>query len=96
MIEFSDDTIADLMNIRETIAQDSPVRATAKVSDIIDTCHRLEAQPGLGRVHSGMVRRFSKKPWLIVYAPNDTGIKIYGVFDSRQDWAARLLNRALK
>ncbi len=95
MIEFSDDTIADLMNIRETIAQDSPPRATSKISEIIETCHRLEAQPGLGRVHSGVVRRFSKKPWLIVYAPSDTGIKIYGVFDSRQDWAAVLLSRGM-
>jgi plasmid stabilization system protein ParE len=93
LIEFSDDSIADLTSIREWIAQDSAVRATDKISEIIATCQLLEARPGLGRVHRGLVQRFSKKPWLIVYAPTATGIKIYGVFDSRQNWAARLLSR---
>ncbi len=90
MLQFSDDAIADLTNIRETIAQDSPARALEKIEDIIKTCKYLETHPGLGRVHRGNIRRFSKRPWLIIYAPSAGGIWIYRVFDSRQDWAARL------
>ena len=93
MIQFSDDAIADLAAIREAIAQSSQVLATDKINEIIVTCQRLEAHPGIARVHKGAVRRFSKRPWLIIYAPNDSGIEIYGVFDGRQDWAARLLER---
>jgi len=93
VIQFSDDAIADLNCIREIIAEYDPLLATKKISEIIATCQRIEAHPEIGRVHWGTVRRFSKRPWLIVNSPNDTGIKIYGVFDSRQDWAFRLLNR---
>ena len=90
MLDFTDDALSDLRDIRETIAADNPRLADKKAAEILATCQRIEAFPSIGIVFDGDLRRFSKRPWTILYTETETGVLVQRVFDTRQDWRARL------
>ena len=86
MLDFTDDALSDLRNIRETIAADNPPLADKKAAEILATCQRIESFPSIGAVFDGDLRRFSKRPWVILYTETATGVLVQRVFDSRQNW----------
>jgi len=86
---YTDDSKADLENIRKQIAKDSPIRAAQKGAMIDDTCKLFDKVPKMGRVYSGTIRVFPKESWIIVYEPTKAGAIIHRVFDSRQDWRSQ-------
>ncbi len=90
MLDFTDDALSDIRHIRETIALDNPPLADKKAADIIVTCQRIEAFPSIGSVYDGDLRRFSKRPWVILYTETEIGVLVQRVFDSRQDWRTLL------
>lgn len=91
MAVFSNDAIADLRNIRETIATDSPARALEKIEMIIEICQLLDVHPGMGVKHAGSYRRFAKERWVILYRPVVGGVFVQRIFDSSQDWRSRII-----
>jgi plasmid stabilization system protein ParE len=90
LVEFSEDAIADLTAIRDWIAADNPKIAAEKSALIAATCELLDSFPGIGAVYADPLRHFTKELWIIFYRPTETGVYIYRIFDSRQDWRAQL------
>jgi plasmid stabilization system protein ParE len=90
-LEFTRDAIAELENIHARIAEDSLERADKIAAAIKRTCGLLLTSPKMGRPLPDGTRKVTKKPWIIVYDLLPTGPIILHVFDSRQDWQAKLL-----
>ena len=90
MVQFSEEATADLENIYETIAVYNPALAQEKIDGIQKVCALIDTRQTMGMAVSGTEngRRFSTPPWIIYYRPGPTGIFVYRVFHSRQDWRA--------
>jgi len=88
LVTFSDNAISDLTEIREWIAQDSPSRASEKAQIIIETCRLLDSSPKIGRELADGTRKFTKRPWIIIYELKDDGPYIIHVWDGRRNWQA--------
>jgi plasmid stabilization system protein ParE len=92
MLDLTDDALNDLRNIRERIAEriaaDNPHLADKKAAEILATCQRIDAFQSIDVVFDGDLRRFSKRPWIILYTK--IGVLVQRVFDTRQDWRALL------
>jgi plasmid stabilization system protein ParE len=91
MVDYSEQAIADLETIRSRIALDNSRIATQKSAMLLGTCQLLDSFPDIGAVYSDPIRQFTKELWVILYRPTETGVYIYRVFDSRQDWRSLLL-----
>ncbi len=91
MVEFSGKAIADLEQISRWIALENPRVALEKATMLADACELLDQFPGMGRVYFEPVRHFTKELWVILYRQTRTGVYVYRVFDSRQDWRAQLI-----
>jgi len=90
VLVYADAAVTDLARIREYIAQYSPERAAQKAAMIDRTCKLLDGRPMMGRPFLPPLRLFTKRPWLILYEPVETGVLIHRVFDSRQDWRSQI------
>lgn len=93
-IERSPDARRDALRLALWIGRQGGVDRAQAVSDRLEAALVLLARrPMLGRPRPGFdgdPRSFSVRPWVIVYdlLPDDAGIQVLRILDSRQDTAA--------
>jgi toxin ParE1/3/4 len=88
VVEFSNDALEDLKDIRAHIALYNPKLAHSKALQIIEKCRALDALPKRGR--PGRVsgtREITVKPWVVVYEITVIGPIILHIWHGRQSRA---------
>ncbi len=90
MVEFSNEAIADLSAIRDRIAVYDPQIAAKTSAALAESFEVLDEFPRIGTLYADPLRYFGKDLWVIAYRPTETGVYVYRVFDSRQNWRGQL------
>ena len=88
--EFTPDARADLQQIHDFIAQDSPRNALRFIDRLEEQCYRLADHPyiGVGRSDFGPTHRSFTVPgtrYIVIYRPLDEGVEIIHVRQGSQD-----------
>ena len=88
--EFTPDARADLQQIHDFIAQDSPRNALRFVDRLEEQCYGLADHPyvGVARPEFGPTHRSCAVPrtrYIIIYRPVDDGVEIIHVRQGSQD-----------
>ncbi len=102
-IIWSETAHADLLEIIEYIAQDSPVNAKKTLKSIKDKASDLYLSPEQGRVvpelqEQGITQYLELiiHPWRLMYRITDNTVVVLSVLDARQNVEDILLNRLTK
>jgi plasmid stabilization system protein ParE len=95
--QFTREALGDLDELWVYIAIENPDAADRVVADILDTCERLGAMPGLGHTREDLtdrpVRFFPVGRYLVIYRPDRTPIDIIAVLHSARDVPRILTDR---
>ena len=95
----------DVLDIVDYIAVEAPMNAAAILARLQARAASLDHFPGRGRItpelhHIGItsIRELTEKPWRIIYeySGDDSAVLIIGVFDTRRELQALLLERLLR
>jgi toxin ParE1/3/4 len=93
-LAFAREAEADLARIGDWIAQDSPLRAAAFVSEIEERCRRLtsmpRAHPLVPRYETRGVRRAPHGDYLIFYRIIGDTVEVVHVLHGRRDYEKTL------
>jgi toxin ParE1/3/4 len=86
MVEFSAEAVADLINIREYIAQNNPETAARIAAMIRQKSQLLNTSPLAGRPgrERGTRELSTAKPWVIVYEITTDGPYVLRIWHGRQ------------
>ena len=85
--------IRHLVAARNYIAKDSPERAAAVASVILENVELLVTQPQMGRPGRVLGTRelvVPETPYIIPYRVRDEDLELIAVFHGRQRWPAKL------
>lgn len=86
--EFTDRAIADLEDIHDFVAQDSPSAAARLVALIRERCFLVAENPMLGRrrpEHGPGLRSFPVGNYIIFYRPTPNGVQVLRVVSGFRD-----------
>lgn len=87
-IHFTRRAVADLNEIYDFIAQDSPSTAISFIDLLEDECKVLAQSPKIGRLREELaqnLRSFSVGNYVIFYRPVERGIEIIRILHSARD-----------
>ena len=89
IVIITDEAEADLEEIGDYIARDSPRRAVSFVSELVDRCERLTGMHNSfplvsGHEHTG-VRRRPYGEYLIFYRFDETGVKVLRILNGARN-----------
>ena len=83
------EALADLEEIREYIAEDSPDAADCVVDEILDAAAALAPMPHMGHrrpdLTSGPFRFWTVRSYLVVYAPEESPLLVVAVLHGSRD-----------
>ena len=79
---------ADLKDIHDYIAEDSPINAKAVINRILDKAEPLAELPTIGKVvpevNDGLLREINVQSWRIIYHAYDNQVSIITVIHKRR------------
>src|ERR1700712_2972208 len=89
-VRLSESAEAELEEIGNFIASDSPTRAASFVRELLEQCNRLAALPSrhpvVVIVNGREIRRYPYERYLIFYVVDDSGLQIAHIFHSSRDY----------
>ena len=91
-IRWEEEALADLVDLREYIAQDNPAAAQKTAQRILEKTGLLLSQPLMGspgRIHNTREMVIINTPYTIIYHATPDTISILRVFHQARQWPAR-------
>lgn len=91
-IRWEEDALADLVALREYIAQDNPASARKIARQLLEKTGLLLEQPLLGspgRIHNTRELVIPNTPYTLIYHATSDTITILRVFHQARQWPAR-------